>query len=435
MENEHIRPQDSEGFFQHSDEDLTQWLQRNIPFQHAPEHFEDGDDRLNLVRIAFQSDHHESINLLRDAYRIAALENLSHGITEIWFRTSLGDHENETFVEAAQAAIEGAKQAEAESGYAINVRFIVGMRKYRCEVESSIDGQSPIDAGSVDLVTKLVSLRRKFPDMAERIIGTDSVGPDSEWNPEWQAPARSISTSCGLHNAVHFGESWYPGGLISTLLNLKALVNSKSIHQLDNANALFTTNDSENQQRQYSEVEWNEIGLLQTDIFGLLIERGITLCVNPSSNDWLTRSLRKSEGWRIRRHDEPVSKGEPAVSDLITAGKNEADHLAMLVGNDNSRIYPARIPGAFLTVSEELANLWKAPGSSHKSIYGKLPTESIAQLIINGLDAGRAVNGMQMQSSGISNTDFLNASNINPIENDNILTITESRERRGKGRK
>lgn len=399
VENEMIRPQDSESFLQHSDEDLIQWLLRNIPFQHAPIHFEHGDDRLSIVRTAFQSNHPESIKLLKDAYRVAALENISHGVSELWFRTSLGDHDNETFVEAAQAAIEGAKQAELEADSAIKVRFIVGMRKYH--YESSADNPVPIDAKSVDLVTKVVSLRRKFPDMADKIIGTDSVGCDSEWNPDWQAPARIISASCGLHNAVHFGESWSEGGLLPTLVHVKTLVNGGDIRQLDNTNALFATKDSENQTQRYSDSDWNEISLLQIEIFGLLIKNGICLCINPSSNDWLTRTLRKREGWRIRRHDEPVHEGALSVSDLIMADKSKAEHLVLLVGNDNSRIYPTRIPGAFLTVSEELANMWKAPGSSHKSVYGKLPSESIAQLILNGLEAASLVR----RNQGIANVE------------------------------
>jgi hypothetical protein len=66
--------------------------------------------------------------------------------------------------------------------------------------------------------------------------------------------------------------------------------------------------------------------------------------------------------------------------------------LVIVVGNDNSRLYPARIAGSFLTVSEELANLWDAPGSTYFSVYGKLSTEIIAQLIRNGFMLSQSAN-------------------------------------------
>ena len=97
----------------------------------------------------------------------------------------------------------------------------------------------------MELVTGLASLRRKDPDARDMILGIDSVGMDSDWRPEWQAPARTVAAGCNMHVAIHFAESWHDGGLIRTLERLELLVNNGVLDQLDNANALFARNDAE----------------------------------------------------------------------------------------------------------------------------------------------------------------------------------------------
>ena len=76
--------------------------------------------------------------------------------------------------------------------------------------------------------------------------------------------------------------------------------------------------------------------------------------------------------------------GVPSVVDFMGGNLVDSKPLVLVVGNDNSRLYSARVPGGLLTVSEELANLWKAHGSTEPSVYGKLSTEVIALLITNG---------------------------------------------------
>ncbi len=168
------------------------------------------------------------------------------------------------------------------------------------------------------------------------------------------------------------------------LESLEALVRHGVIHQLDNANALFAVKDHHSPNQLYADSEWRNIARLQSSIFFLLAKRGIALGINPSSNDWLTRSLRNRDGWRFRTLAEPMDTESPSVTSLILGEGDQANPLAVVVGNDNSRIYSSRVPGCFLTVSEELANLWDAPGSTYPSVFGKLPTLVLAQLIMNG---------------------------------------------------
>ncbi len=72
--------------------------------------------------------------------------------------------------------------------------------------------------------------------------------------------------------------------------------------------------------------------------------------------------------------------------DLMSCEEESDERLRVVVGNDNSRIYPSRIYGAYLTVSEELASMWSMPGRCNGSVFGHLPTTAIARLILNGLE-------------------------------------------------
>ena len=76
--------------------------------------------------------------------------------------------------------------------------------------------------------------------------------------------------------------------------------------------------------------------------------------------------------------------GMLSAVDLMGGILSDSKPLALVVGNDNSRIYSSRVSGGLLTVSEELANLWKAHGSTKPSVYGKVSTEIIALIITNG---------------------------------------------------
>lgn len=385
-----MRPEIARHFFRLSNNAMLQWLQSHIPLSSTPTDFSQADDRLSLVRLAFQSGHPGTGELLEEAYRGVALENHLHGVAEVWFRTSLGDHNAEAFDRITQSAIRGASRAESESDSTLNVRFVVGMRKAWHNTESAAQRGSPFDTKALGLVTRLGKLREGDAKSAGMILGVDSVGTDSGWRPEWQAPARTLAASQDMHVAMHFGESWQSGELLVTLQRLEALARNGDICQLDNSNALFATRDTKNPVQVYSDDEWNEIGRIQGSAFGLLVERRIGLGINPTSNDWLTRSLRQQEGWRLRQHDESLTPGGPSVIDMMSS-ESGVNPLVMVVGNDNSRIYPSRVRNSYLTVSEELANLWETPGSSEPSVFGKYPTRFIAKLILNGFTLTRAM--------------------------------------------
>jgi len=380
-----IAPEERMEFFGRCDDDLVRWFQRQIPLNRDPYNFEEADDRLNLVRFAFQSSHRDASALLQEAYRTVALENAAHGVQEVWFRTSLGDHGDGALERALDSAIAGAKQAEEESGAAIGVRFVLGMRKFPLDHLPRLPEKPCFDTKAAGMVDTLRNLSRKAPQVRRMILGVDSVGAETSWQPEWQASARSAAAGSQLHVAVHFGESWEKGALFPLLERLEALVRHGVIHQLDNANALFAVKDHHSPNQFYADSEWRNIARLQSSIFFLLARRGIALGINPSSNDWLTRSVRYRDGWRFRTLAEPLEAGSPSVTSLILGEGHQANPLSVVVGNDNSRIYPSRVPGSFLTVSEELVNLWEAPGSTYPSVYGKLPTLVLAQLIMNGL--------------------------------------------------
>lgn len=394
-----MRPEIARHFFRLSNNAMLQWMQSHIPLNVAPGSFGQADDRLSLVRLAFQSGHPGTGELLEEAYKSVALENQAHGVSDVWFRTSLGDQDADAFGRVAQSAIRGASQAEAVSNSPLNVRFVVGMRKMWHDSTSGPQTGSPFDTKALGLVAKLGKLREDDSNIARMFLGVDSVGTDSGWQPEWQAPARTMAVSQDMHVAMHFGESWHAGDLLNTLQRLEALARSGDIQQLDNSNALFATRDAENPNQSYSAEAWAEISRIQGSAFKLLIERGIGLGINPTSNDWLTRSLREEEGWRLRGHNEPVNSGEPSVTEMMAPEHGEKQ-LVMVVGNDNSRIYPSRVKNSYLTVSEELATLWETSGSSETSVFGKFPTKFIAQLILNGFALTQSVGNSQVDAGG-----------------------------------
>ena len=379
-----IRPKERARFFDRSEDYLVRWFDRRIPLRLAPRDFEEADDRLNLTRLAFQSPHIDAAGLLREAYRTVALENAAHGVTEVWFRTTLGDHQQGDLARALEGAVAGARLAEMQASDPLRVRFVVGMRKCKPREFEYPERKSCLDEKAVGMVETLGRLCQIDPDVKQAFIGVDSVGMDSDWQPAWQATARSVAADSQLHVAVHFGESWSEGTLIEVLERLEALVRHGVIHQLDNANALFAVKDLKSRSRRYADADWRNIARIQGNIFGLLAKRRIALGINPTSNDWLTRSLRQRDGWRFRELGEPLEQGSASVIDRMFSNDHQSNPLIMVVGNDNSQLYPSRVPESFLTVSEELANLWRAPGSSHFSVYGKLETGIIAQFILNG---------------------------------------------------
>lgn len=304
-----VREDDIPGFFDQPDDALVEWFQRKIPLPGDPSDFSEADDRLSLTRLAFQSQHPDSSDLLEQAYRTVALENAAHGVEEVWFRTSLGDHECDSFLRAAGAALRGAQSAVAESEYSLRVRYLVGIRKHEPDTGNGVTKSAETDIRAEGLVGALNQLRTSAPNAREMLVGIDSVGMDACWLPQWQASARRIADQAQIRVAVHFGEAWQEGELLTRLKILLELVEVGAIHQLDNSNALFAVKDLASAEQQYSNSEWAEIRQVQRQIFETLADRGIGLGINPTSNDLLTRSLRRREGWRFRALEEPMGVG------------------------------------------------------------------------------------------------------------------------------
>ena len=382
------------------DEGLLDWVEGRIPLPGVPRNFGEADDRLTLTRLAFQSKHPSALELLRQAYRTVALENSAHGVTHVWFRTSMGDHQDGSFEPAARAALDGARMAEEDAEVPLTVGYLVGIRKYSPNSSTQPSPAYSTDIRSEGLVAAIQRVRQDVPNAEKMIIGIDSVGMDSDWLPEWQAAARGIAAAAQMRIAVHFGESWQEGNLLLRLKVLEDLARFGSIHQLDNANALFAVRDLLSSHQVYSTHDWAQIRRVQHTVLEILAERGIVLGINPTSNDLLTRSLRQREGWRFRGLDEPLGVGMASMLDLMGPGIFHGEPLVVVVGNDNSRLYPSRIAGCFLTVSEELANLWDAPGSTEFSIYGKYSTKVIARLISNGFNLVRQNQARQLIEVG-----------------------------------
>ena len=373
-----IKSSEREGFFNQTDADLVRWLEARLSIGHNPGEFPECDRHLDMARLAFQSLHPEATELFRQAYRRVALENLADGVSEVWFRTTLGDHADGRY---ARAALEGARDAERDSEGGLKVRFLAGTRKL-------LDGtqQSP----STTSINAL-SLLQQNSDDRSMVLGIDSVGVESDWKPEQQASLRDDAAAHSLRVAVHFAESWKVGALPEILERLKELVTYGVIDHLDNANGLFAVPDENPPVSHYSPQDWKIMADLQLQIVQVLVQRRITLGINPTSNDMLTRALRRKEGWRFRKFDEQQGEGLPSLLDMMSCEEESDERLRVILGNDNSRIYSSRIDGAYLTVSEELASLWSMPGRSNGSIFGQLPTTGIARLILNGLELAKTV--------------------------------------------
>ena len=375
--------------FDMPDSAIAEWLEKRIPLRREPGEFAESDRHLNMARLAFNSSNPEAITLFRQAYRQVAMENFEDGVTEVWLRTTMGDQSDGTF---ARAALEGARHAERETGENIQVRFMVGMRKHVANNRHADASQNSGPQDRISPVNPLSYIYELAAELGPMIIGVDSVGVDSGWIPEQQESLRSNAARRHLRVAVHCGESWHEGGLVQTLEGLKELTNNGVLNHLDNANALFAAPDPSSAHQHYSEAEWNSIAELQWQVFASLTNRGIALGINPTSNDWLTRKIRRQEGWRFRNLAEPFWAGAPSVIEMMNCEDDSASRLRLVVGNDNSRIYPSRIEGDYLTVSEELASLWSAPGRSNDSnahvstdsVYGTFPTATVARLIKNG---------------------------------------------------
>lgn len=379
-------------FFLQSEDDLIRWFQMHTGLSGDAEGLKEANERLDLVRLAIESETPEAVALRRECCRIVALENAAHGVSEVWLRTSLGDLEGAFYGDAAADALDGVEEANCGSIPAVNVRFLVGLQHRRPGVVAEAQPAESTEIRWEKLAEAVASLRDRMPGGKGALLGIDGGEMDAHESTAFEASASSAVIANRLHLAVHFGESWDEGELLAKLERLSELVNHGEIHQLDNANALFAVKDLLLPHQQYSNDEWVEIRRLQLSIFHSITDRGIVLGISPTSNDLLTRSLRLREGWRFRALTEPLGVGRPSVADQMLSWGYGRLPLIIVVGNDNSLLYPSRIAGGLLTVSEELANLWDARGSINFSVYGKLPTRLLAQLIHNGFMLTEAAN-------------------------------------------
>lgn len=387
-----LRLAERKGFFMNSDAAIARWMEPRVRLPGKPGEFAASDRHLDMARLAFQSSNVHALELFHEAYRQVALENFADGVGEVWYRTTLGDQDDGQY---ARAALNGAISAQEETHGRLKVRFLAGTRKL---LAASPDTSGDSDSSQGSPFGGALNLLQENADDSGMVLGIDSVGVDADWKPEQQESLRKQAAVGNLWVAVHFAESWPKGGLLDTLERLEQLIRYGVIDHLDNSNALFATPDENSGTKAYAECDWRVITYLQHHIFGLLTKRGIPLGINPTSNDWLTRSLRAKEGWRFRKFDELLGEGLPSVLEMMVCGEETPDRLRIVVGNDNSRIYPSRIEGTHLTVSEELASMWNAPGravpgQTNGSVYGVIPTNGISRLVLNGLelaDVGRA---------------------------------------------
>ena len=206
-----LDPQARDQLFQMPDSRLAEWLERRIPLSREPGVFAESDRHLNMARLAFNSSHPDVIPLFRQAYRQVALENFADGVVEVWLRTTMEDHADGSF---ARAALEGARQAERDTGERLRVKFMVGMRKHLANNGHGDGNQIVGRHDPVSSVNPLSYIYDLAAEVGPMIIGVDSVGVDSGWPPEQQESLRSNAARRQLRVAVHCGESWLEGGLI-----------------------------------------------------------------------------------------------------------------------------------------------------------------------------------------------------------------------------
>jgi len=97
-----IRQNEREGFFGQEDDVIIALFQKWMAYSRdaVPANFAEADNHFNFLRFAVSSSSVGSAELLGNAIaHIAIVDNYEHGVNEVWFRTSLGDHTGEAFEE------------------------------------------------------------------------------------------------------------------------------------------------------------------------------------------------------------------------------------------------------------------------------------------------------------------------------------------------
>jgi len=178
----------------------------------------------------------------------------------------------------------------------------------------------------------------------------------------------------------HIGESWNVGELVESLQNVKHVVQTGHVDEINNVNALFAVKDAAVTSL-YDDATWELIYELQHEILEMVRVQGIALGMSPTSNDLLTRSLRRAEGWRIRELTESIGEYS-SIMDRMSSLLTDTQPLVFVIANDNSHVYTPVEDGP-LTVNQEYAKLLVPQSEYGKSPFGTLGISHIALLIMN----------------------------------------------------
>jgi len=228
----------------------------------------------------------------REWFRQVLIESAREGNRVVGIRATLGGHWRSTgeFRTAIEAAVQGIREGEEATGEKIFGVLILGIRKSLTADEAE------------NLLNEWLALRDDWkesrPDDAARLYGVDSVGEEIGIDPSLQAYVFAQADDAEQLVAYHIGELWELGGLMDALERIQYIVDHGAAALLTNPIALFVNAETLRGDL-YPPAARRRIRIRQEQLWNQLANQPRVLEISPTSNEIMTRALRREEGWRL----------------------------------------------------------------------------------------------------------------------------------------
>jgi adenosine deaminase len=225
-------------------------------------------------------------------FRFLAADSADEGLAVSGIRATFGGHwrSEADFENLLTAAIDGILDGEREGGERGKVVLFLALRK-------DMPPEKAFRRLRIWNETR-VRQAQANPQVARIMVGIDSVGSERQFQLDEQTPVWEEASANGCALTCHLGEQWEPGGLLTRLEQIQELLERVQVAYLTNANALWVDTGSLARSGR-SQAEVRQISDLQAQICARLIQQGVILEISPTSNDVLTRTRRRQEGWQF----------------------------------------------------------------------------------------------------------------------------------------
>jgi len=210
------------------------------------------------------------------------------------------DDTPEVFSKRIEAVVQEMIRAEEAEGHRIQAKLILGLKK---GITAS-QAQKTIEVW-LDLKKEW---ERSRPEFAEKLYGVDTADAEEDYDPRVHEPAMRKARDQGQVVLSHMGEFWRPGELLKALKRVEQMIDSGVVSIVTNPTCLFVDSRTLNENLYPADAK-EAVRKAQAALWRKFSDQGVAIEISPSSNDWLTRKVRRLEGWRLSSLSSKLNQG------------------------------------------------------------------------------------------------------------------------------